>query len=245
MSGESNVPENAAKNTHNVVADLLFENGDCKVILDIPCGAGAFTKRLLERGVEAHSADCANSIRVEDARFRIADMNAELPYKSGKFDAVVCIDGLEHVERPFGFIRECRRITRGGGILIISTPNTSALRSRWRWLLTGFHNKCKTPLDEENPTPSHHINMMSFPEIRYLLHTSGYRIRSIRANRCKIISWVYAALLPLAYLATRWALYREEKGKEQRERNREIRGQMFALPVLFGETLIVEAIRGE
>jgi 2-polyprenyl-3-methyl-5-hydroxy-6-metoxy-1,4-benzoquinol methylase len=47
------------------------------------------------------------------------------------FDAVVSIDGIEHIERPFDFIRECRRMIRKDGVLIISTPNLTALRSRW------------------------------------------------------------------------------------------------------------------
>ena len=35
---------------------------------------------------------------------------------------------------------------RPGGVVILSTPNISSLRSRWRWLLTGFHHGRKTPL---------------------------------------------------------------------------------------------------
>ena len=41
------IPENTSWNTHNVVESLLREViGDGACVLDIPCGAGAFTKRL-------------------------------------------------------------------------------------------------------------------------------------------------------------------------------------------------------
>ena len=88
-----------------------------------------------------------------------------------------------YIERPFDFVAECRRVVRDDGWLVISTPNISSLRSRWRWLLTGFHNKCKTPLDETRPDPLHHINMLSFPKLRYLLHRNGFSIAEMRRGR--------------------------------------------------------------
>jgi SAM-dependent methyltransferase len=231
---------NTSKNTHNVVAELLFADAACATVLDIPCGEGAFTERCLEKGLTVYAADCQDILKIRGARFSLADMDQPLPFESGTFDGVVCIDGIEHIERPFDFVRECRRMTRLGGTLILSTPNITALRSRWRWLLTGFHNKCKTPLDERRLTPSHHLNMLSLPKIRYMLHSNGFQISAIRANRVKWISWPYGILAPLSYLATQTA-FREEKNKEQRCRNREILRQIFSVPVLFGETLIVKA----
>jgi 2-polyprenyl-3-methyl-5-hydroxy-6-metoxy-1,4-benzoquinol methylase len=127
------IAENTSKNTHNVVAELLGEVANRKV-LDLPCGEGAFSKRMFESGADVFSADFLNIIKIPHAQFSSVDMNARLPYADAMFDAVVCIDGIEHIEKPFDFIRECRRIIRKGGVLIISTPNLSALRSRWRYL---------------------------------------------------------------------------------------------------------------
>lgn len=233
--------ENSAPYTHEVVAALLAGLPECQTILDIPSGEGALARRLTGRGLKIHAADCQEPIERHGAVFRRADMNAPLPYGDNSFDAVVSIDGIEHIERPFDFIRECARVVRHRGWLILSTPNISALRSRWRWFLTGFHNKCKSPLDETRPAPLHHVGMLSFPESRYLLHANGFRITAIRTNRIKGISWCLAPVAPLAYLATRWVFAREETDPSQRRRNREILGQMFSLPVLFGETMILLA----
>lgn len=241
---QDGIPENAGKNTHAVVEALLFEQGRPDIVLDIPCGHGAFSKRLIEHGVaQVHSADCLELIQVPDVQFRVADMNRPLPYEDNCFDAVACIEGIEHLERPFDFIRECRRILKLGGALIITTPNISSVRSRWRWFMTGFHNKCKTPLDETDPSPSHHIRLMSLPELRYLLHTNGFEIMTIRANRFKAISWIYLPICPLLFLVTLWVFCREEKDKNQRARNRGILAQMFSLPVLLGEALVIGARR--
>ncbi|MFN2453198.1 MAG: class I SAM-dependent methyltransferase [Pyrinomonadaceae bacterium] len=237
------IAENTSKNTHNTVAKLLLEERACRIVLDIPCGEGAFTKRLLDAGLDVHSADCQEIIRLPPRKFSIADMSERLPYDDAMFDAVVCIDGIEHIERPFDFIKECRRILRKGGVLIISTPNLLALRSRWRWLLTGFHQGEKSPLDEQHYTPLHHLSLVSFPELRYRLHANDFRISAIETNRVKFISWIYGALVPFSYLMTRWVFNKEEKREAVRQQNKEIFQQLFTMPILFGETLIVKAVR--
>lgn len=236
------IPENTSKNTHNVVAQLLLEDESCKKVLDIPSGAGAFTNRLLQQHIEVHSADIENIMMVENPNFRAADMNKRLPYEDNTFCAVVCIDGIEHIERPFDFVRECHRVLRDGGQLIISTPNIHALRSRWRWFLTGHHNKCKSPLDEVNVTPLHHINMISYTEIRYLLHSNGFKIEKTATNRIKPVSYLYTPLIPLAYLQTLLVYHKEEKNPDQRKRNKEILKSSFSPSLLFGETMIVKAV---
>jgi len=237
----SSIHESACENTHVVVEGMIPVGNP--VVLDIPCGEGAFSKRLMDRGVEVHSADIVQADQAGNPRFQVANMNGTLPFNDGKFDGIVCIDGIEHIERQFDFVRECGRITKRGGFIIISTPNISSLRSRFRWLLTGFHTKCKTPLNEAKPHPSFHINMVSFPELRYILHTSGYTVDALASNRIKMVSWLYAVLVPLSFLNTLYWFRKEAKNDDLKVINRQVLGQMFSLPVLFGETLIVKAVK--
>jgi 2-polyprenyl-3-methyl-5-hydroxy-6-metoxy-1,4-benzoquinol methylase len=241
VAHEPTIREVTTKNTHATVAALLWQEPGCRRVLDIPCGEGAFVNRIRAAGYEVHAADVQALLKVAGVPFTHADMSAPLPFANDSFDAVVCIDGIEHIERPFDFVRECRRILRPGGVLLLSTPNISALRSRWRWLLTGFHNKGKTPLDETAPNPWHHIGLMSFPEIRYLLHSNGFRITAIAANRVKVVSWLYALLWPLAWLVTGLVFRRWEKDPAMRRRHAEVRRQLYSVPVALGETLVVKA----
>lgn len=234
------VKEHAAKNTHNIVERLLRGCEGVKAVLDIPAGEGSFTRRLIP-DYDVTSADVQDFLKAEGSTYAHADMTERLPWGDGTFDAIVNIDGIEHIERQFDFILECRRVLRPGGHLIISTPNISALRSRWRYLATGFHNKGKVPLDEAHVTPWHHIALLSFPQLRYMLHRSGFRITEVTTNRIKTISWIYAPLVPLAWMMTKGVFLKEEKDPVQRRRNREIMKQMFNCDVLFGEALILQA----
>jgi hypothetical protein len=137
-------------------------------------------------------------------------------------------------------IREFVRILKPVGELFISTPNISAFRSRARYFFTGFHNKGKTPLQERNPSPLHHINLMTFPEIRYGLHCFGLKINVITMNRAKLAAWPYILLYPLVAFFTLFA-FRHEKDSIQRQLNKEIIRQMLSWPVAMGETLILSA----
>lgn len=238
------IPENTSRNTHNIAASLLFEEKNLRRVLDIPCGAGAFANRLLQRGVEqVVAADCENILQLNRQDiFAQANMNERLLFPDNYFDAVVCIDGIEHIERPFDFIREVARVLRRGGVFIISTPNLLALRSRWRFFLTGFHQGEKIPLDEQTPTPLHHINLVSFTDLRYRLHTSEFRITKIKTNRYRWIGLLYGVYAPVAYLMTRWVFRKEGRRRASRGQNREILKEIYSAPVMFGETLILKAV---
>jgi 2-polyprenyl-3-methyl-5-hydroxy-6-metoxy-1,4-benzoquinol methylase len=237
--------ENAASNTHNVVEKLVFDgrtHPETIVLLDVPCGEGAFA----ERASQHQATVCAGDVEALPAsngaiHFQEMDMDQHFPFEDDFFTDIVCIDGIEHIERQFDFIRECNRTLRPGGHLVISTPNLSAARSRWRYFWTGHHNKGKTPLDEMEISPLHHRSLLSFPELRYLLHANGFRIVTVTTNRIKAVAWVYAVFWPLCYLATQGVYLREEKDARRRAVNRQILKQMLSRDVFFGETLIVKA----
>ena len=127
------------------------------------------------------------------------------------------------------------------GWLILTTPNISSIRSRWRWFLTGFHNKCKYMLDETDPSPLHHINMLSFPSLRYLLHTNRFHIEGIDTNRIKGINWIYFPLAPFQYLMTMWVNRRAKPQDVNLDVSMQVLKQMMIVPTLLGESIIILA----
>ena len=219
LKGDRPPRPNTSRNTHAVVLGLLARHGAAR-ILDAPCGEGALAWQLAQRGCQPHCLDCQPDVfQLEGVPFKLGNLAQRLDYPDGFFDAVACIDGIEHLENPFHLARELARVLRPGGLLVLSTPNVSAMRSRVRFLLTGCHNKFKRPLDEAHPSPLHHLTPLTYPWLRYILHTSGLRIAAVRTNRIKAVSYPYLLLHPLAALFT-WLSFRREKDPAQRQRNR-------------------------
>lgn len=232
---------NAAKNTHNVVLRELLARMTTGKVLDAPCGGGLLAARIGKAGLDVTGLDIDAPGDAVDFEFRRADLSAALPLPDAAFDGVISVEGIEHLERPFEFVRECHRVLRDDGLLIMTTPNISSLRSRWRWLLTGFHYKCKYALDESNPNPLHHINMLSYHKLRYILHTNGFRIEQVTTNRIKPISWLYLPLVPLVFVASRLAIARARPSEIDRRLSREVLAEMMKPALLFGELMIVVA----
>ncbi|OGL46279.1 MAG: hypothetical protein A2161_14910 [Candidatus Schekmanbacteria bacterium RBG_13_48_7] len=138
-------------------------------------------------------------------------------------------------------IREFYRILKNPGYLIISTPNILEIRSRIRFLFSGFYNKFKRPLNESKISFSSHINPITYPELRYILHVSGFKIETVTVNQIKFQSFFYLPLVPFIKMYTYISLLHREKDPAQRNINSEIARQMINISTLLGETLIVLA----
>lgn len=234
-----------SKGTVRRVISIVREHVPSRLrVLDAPAGPGAVSKILSTQGyaVTTLDLDATAFHSGGGAPLVIADMNERLPFEAGSFECVVCVDGIEHLENPYRLIREFERVLTPSGHLLISTPNISAFRSRVRYLLTGFHNKGKKPLVEDRPTLAQHINLMSFPTLRYALHRFGFKIVKISANRVKWQALPSMLLYPLALLTTGWPM-RRERHPGQRKLNRDIYSQCLSWPVCMGETLIVVAVK--
>jgi SAM-dependent methyltransferase len=51
-----------------------------------------------------------------------------LPFADASFDAVLCLETIEHLPKPKPAAREMMRVLKGGGLVMITTP------ARFRWL---------------------------------------------------------------------------------------------------------------
>lgn len=60
-----------------------------------------------------------------DARICKLDRYDRLPFESGAFDRILCLETLEHVASPIGFLHELRRVVAPGGRMVLSCPPAS------------------------------------------------------------------------------------------------------------------------
>ncbi len=211
-------------------------------VLDAPCGgSAALTLALIEKGFHAIGADVdpEAETRLGNA-FAKVDLNEVLPWPDQSFDAIFSTEGIEHLENHFSFLREMCRILKPGGILVLTTPNITALRSRVRFFGSGFFGRDSRPLNESSRHPLHHIGLATFPELRYELHMSGFRLMQVRHTHIKPVSYLYAIYAPWMWLYTKLA-FRKEKDLAQRSRNKEILATLLSISVLCGECLMLVA----
>ena len=147
-------------------------------ILDAPCGGSAsLALALRKRGFEAIGADIDLEAATHlGAAFQKANLDGRLPWPDQSFDAVISTEGIEHLENHYSFLREIHRILKTGGLLLLTTPNITALRSRVRFFGSGFFGRDARPLNETARHTLHHIGLATFPELRYELNVSGFRI---------------------------------------------------------------------
>jgi len=210
-------------------------------VLDAPCGAGSLARELNQAGFMCWGTDVDTQAQASlGERFRAADLNAPLPWPDSTFAVVLSVEGIEHLENRFAFLREAHRVLQDGGRLLLTTPNTVSLRSRVRFLGSGFYHRDPRPLLESGRHPLHHIGLLTYPDLRYSLHTAGFRIESVTHTHSKPVSYLYAPYVPWMWLYTRMA-FRKEKDSGQRRLNQEIRRTLFSSSLLFGENLMVLA----
>lgn len=112
-------------------------------LLDIGCGNGDFAARMQSRGWAVLGTDAdpqaARTVSQKHGfQVDVGELN-DLAYPDGSFDAVTARHVLEHIRDPQQFARECWRILKPGGRLVLVTPNMAShghriFREHWQGL---------------------------------------------------------------------------------------------------------------
>jgi 2-polyprenyl-3-methyl-5-hydroxy-6-metoxy-1,4-benzoquinol methylase len=189
-----------AKNVHEVVLKLL-KKGRMGKILDVGAGQGALTKKLKQLGYDIEACDFnPDRFKIANVKCKKIDLNEGLPYDAESFDSIACVEVIEHLHNPWIAISEFSRVLRGGGTLIITTPNIMNISSRAQFLFLGefpyfsIEELTKKPVNLYDNLDKH-INPISFQELKYILGQNNLIIEEIATNEFVKVSIIAKILL--------------------------------------------------
>jgi len=148
-------------------------------LLEVGAGVGGFVRVALARGWKVDATEISGSglkmLRETGATVFTGDVGAA-GYPEGMFDLVVSLEVLEHLPIPLDHLHELCRVTRPGGLLLLTTPNFNGLSRRWlgiRWRV----------IDPE------HLGYFTPLTLSRALYQVGYKRVRVRSRSLDVLSW--------------------------------------------------------
>lgn len=139
----------------DMILDMIIPEN--RKILDLGCGCGNLSKKLLEQKGKVTSVDIEKNYKHTRIRNLNNDFNLE-----DKYDFILALELIEHLENPRHFLRQCKKLINKNGQIIISTPKIDGIKQRlyflFRKTLFGFRD-CDYEI-------SGHINPMTVDDFR-------------------------------------------------------------------------------
>jgi len=152
-------------------------------VLDVGCGSGVALARMKSLGWEVEGVevdpDAVQAGRARGIPVRHGTLQAQ-NYPDDSFDAVYSAHVIEHVHDPAALLRECGRVLKPGGTLVILTPNMASYGHRkygQAWL---------------NLDPPRHLVLFSASPLRRMAEKAGLEV--LRLDSTIRNAWVYGAL---------------------------------------------------
>jgi 2-polyprenyl-6-hydroxyphenyl methylase/3-demethylubiquinone-9 3-methyltransferase len=106
-----------------------------KTVLDVGCGGGILAEAMAARGARVKGIDLSDKA-LKVAQLHQLESGVQVEYESvsaedlaereaGRYDALTCMEMLEHVPDPKSIVAACARLVRPGGDVFFSTINRS------------------------------------------------------------------------------------------------------------------------
>jgi len=165
----------AAPGLHEKIFRLVSDHTLFGELIDVGAGQGALTERFSEAGYRVTAVDIdAADFKAKNYLRRITlnfndkvEVESFMKIHAGKYDVVLGIEVIEHVENPWSYVRQLVDLAKQGGLVVISTPNPTSWHSRLRFLISGVYDEF-SEISQEG-----HINPISPWELAMIMKKSN------------------------------------------------------------------------
>ncbi|MFN5169400.1 MAG: methyltransferase domain-containing protein [Cyclobacteriaceae bacterium] len=186
-----------------------------KAVYDLSAGSGYIAGLFHHQGAHVHLYDLfPEHNQLAEVPCGKIDLQQPFPIGDGVADIVISSETIEHLPDQYHFFREAARILKPGGYLLLTTPNTSSLRSRFAQFL-GESEHYATPLPNEHeafvrwPGSTHgyfgKIFLSGILRLRLLAALNGLRIHRVVPTKTSSTSTGLMILYPLIWFFSRRA----------------------------------------
>jgi len=125
--------EKMMKPVFHRAADLLKQCRRNGRLLDVGAGFGFFLAEMKNRGWEAVGVEISQ--KALDYARNVLGLTIhpgpleKVDFPDNHFDAVTGFYVIEHLSHPMAFLRECQRILKPGGLLLLRYPHTTPIKN--------------------------------------------------------------------------------------------------------------------
>lgn len=159
-----------------MVADIVRH---ARTVLDVGCGTGYFARTLPDAqvdGVESHDMSAAEA-ETHARKLFVGSIEDELlrAQIDGTYEAILCIDVLEHLYDPVGTLRFLMQRIERGGILVTAIPNIAHVSSRLHLLRGRFQ------YEEEGVRDWTHLRFFTYRTARHAIESAGLQVMDQRS----------------------------------------------------------------
>jgi len=207
-----------------------------RALLDLSVGTGVSSVRYRELGFDVTTtAFDPATVTEPDLDVLRVDLHAPLPFPDASFELVCLQEVIEHLHNIPAVLSEVQRVLRPGGTFILTTPNMLCMRSRVRFLFTGFFRGRARPIAAAKSGNAPNWNILPFHVWWWLAEQHGFGVEATACARVDPGSIAATVLLyPLVVFSTR----RRCGGQEALLR------KMLSRDVLWSENLVMKWARG-
>ena len=186
------IKDNIVKDFNIKPSDKPFKNIN---ILDIGCGGGLLSEPMCRLGASVVGID-ASEKNIEVAKFHAKKSKLKIDYKVAspeklktkvKFDVILNMEIVEHVNDIDFFIKESSKLLKKNGVMFVATLNKT-LKSYlfaiigaeyvWKWLPIGTHDweKFLMPSDLINISKKNNLTLKNLDGMKFNILDNTWKV---------------------------------------------------------------------